>query len=70
MAEIPSKRVTFTSRTIEAGDGDHDEILTMIEPRCLLCLRHDEFLCAMCHTFLKYTVLSLGIHIYKVCPLH
>ena len=26
MAEIPSRCVTFASRTVEAGDGDYDEI--------------------------------------------
>ena len=40
MAEIPSRRVTFASRTVKVGDGDHDElsneILSVMKPRCLL----------------------------------
>ena len=30
MAEIPTRRATFASRTVEAGNGDHDEILNDI----------------------------------------
>ena len=39
-AEIPSRHVTFASRAVKAGDGDHDEILNeisiMMKPQCLL----------------------------------
>ena len=31
MAEIQSRHVTFASRIIEVGDGDHDEISAVIK---------------------------------------
>ena len=31
MAEIPSRCVTLTSTTVEAWDGNHDEISTMMK---------------------------------------
>ena len=38
MAEIPSRNVTFSSRTIEEGDGDHDETSMFAFQVNYLCL--------------------------------